>query len=100
MSLVWKICRAYRLRSRYERLRQQGLHTAQEMAAELGVARPTIIKWGRHGLLQGYAYTRKGQRLYELPPPELRPKIQHGLWSKLANRARYGPLVSHAANEV
>ena len=100
VGLVWKICRAYHLRSRYERLRQQGLHTVEEMAAELGVTRQTVIVWGRHGLLQGHAYTRKGERLYELPPPELRPTKQQGLWGKLTARARYNPLEAHAANEV
>jgi DNA invertase Pin-like site-specific DNA recombinase len=99
-GLVWKICRAYHLRSRYERLRQQGLHTAEEMAAELGVTRHTVIVWGRCGLLQGHAYTRKGERLYELPPPGLRPKKQQGLWGKLTARAQYAPLHPHAANEV
>lgn len=100
VDLVWKICRAYHLRSRYERLRQQGLHTAEEMAAELGVTRHTVITWGRYGLLQGHDYTRKGERLYELPPPELRPTKKQGLVGKLAHRARYAPLPSHAANEV
>jgi DNA invertase Pin-like site-specific DNA recombinase len=100
VGLVWKICRAYDLRNRYDRLRQQGLHTAEEMAAELGVARQTVITWGRHGLLQGHGYTRKGECLYELPPPELRPKKQQGLWGKLTARVRYNPLDTHAANEV
>jgi DNA invertase Pin-like site-specific DNA recombinase len=99
-KIVERLRREYGLRCRFDRLRAAGLHTPDEMATELGVSRQTVGTWYRHGLLKGYDYNRKGDRLYELPPQELRPKKQQGLWGKLTKRAQFLPLASHAANEV
>jgi hypothetical protein len=99
-NIVEDLRRKYGLRCRFDRLRAAGLHTPDEMATELGVSRQTVGIWYRHGLLKGYDYNRKGDRLYELPPQELRPKKQQGLWGKLTKRAQFPPLASHAANEV
>jgi hypothetical protein len=99
-KIVERLRREYGLRCRFDRLRAAGLHTPDEMAAELGVTPQTVATWYRHGLLKGYDYNRKGDRLYELPPQELRPKKQQGLWGKLTKRAQFPPLASHAANEV
>jgi hypothetical protein len=90
----------YGLKSRYDRLREKGLYTADEMAAELGVTRQTVAIWYRHGLLKGYEYNHRGERLYEMPPQEHRPKKQQGLWGKLTKRTPKTPFASHAANEV
>ena len=99
-DIVDRLRREYGLKCRYDRLREKGLHTADEMAAELGVTRPTVAIWCRHGLLKGYEYNHRGERLYELPSQEHRPKKQQGLWGKLTKRAQYPPFASHAANEV
>ena len=99
-DIVYGLRRKYGLRCCYDRLRARGLYTAEEMAVELGVTRQTVGIWYRHGLLKGYDYNRKGERLYELPPQELRPKKQQGLWGKLTRRAQFPPFASHAANEV
>lgn len=99
-AIVAKIRRKYKLRPRYDRLRRHGLRDIEEMATELAVCRQTINTWYRHGLLKGYPYNDRGDRLYELPPKEHRPKKQQGLQGSLASRARYTPLPSHAANEV
>jgi len=40
----------YRLRSRFDRLREAGMMTQQEMANQLGVTRSTIENWSRIGL--------------------------------------------------
>jgi len=97
---VQRIRLHYGLKSRYDRLRESGLHTADEMAAELAVTRQTVAIWCRHGLLKGYEYNHRGERLYELPPPDQRPKKQQGLWGKLTRRAQRDSFPSHAANEV
>jgi len=70
------------------------------MAAELGVTRQTVRIWHAHGLLKAYPYNDKGERLYELPPEDQRPKKQQGLCGKLTERARRAPFSLHAANEV
>ena len=54
----------YRLRSRFDRLREAGMLTQQEMADQLGVTRLTIQNWRRIGLLKAHAYNDK-QYLYE-----------------------------------
>jgi DNA invertase Pin-like site-specific DNA recombinase len=98
--LVGKIRRKYKLTSRHDRLRRHGLLNIEEMAAELGVCRQTINAWYRHGLLKGYPYNEKGDRLYELPPQNQRPQKQQGHAGSLAHRGRFTPLPSHAANKV
>ena len=98
--IVAKLRRAYGLRPRYDRLRERGLLTASEMAAQLKVTRQTVRIWCAHGLLKGYLYNDKGERLYELPPEDQRPKKQQGLCGKLTERARHAPFTSHAANKV
>lgn len=99
-KIVAKLRCHYRLRSRYDRLRERGLYTAAEMAAELAVTPATVRIWGAHGLLKGYKYNDKAQRLYELPPQEHRPKKQQGMSRKLTERTKHAPFISHAANEV
>jgi DNA invertase Pin-like site-specific DNA recombinase len=99
-TIVAKLRRKYGLRTRYDRLRERGLLNVSEMAAELGVTRPTVHTWRAHGLLKGYPYNDKGERLYELPPKDQRPRKQQGLHGKLTTRARHAPFPSHAANGV
>jgi DNA invertase Pin-like site-specific DNA recombinase len=99
-SIIARLEREYALKPRHDRLRERGLHTADEMATELGVTRQTVATWCRHGLLKGYEYNGRGERLYELPPQEHRPEKQQGLWGKLTKRAQHPPFTSHAANEV
>ena len=98
--IVAKLRRAYGLKPRYDRLRERGLLTASETAAELGVTRQTVRTWCAHGLLKGHLYNDKGERLYELPPEDQRPKKQQGLCGKLAERASSAPFSPHAANRV
>ena len=44
---------SYRLKSRYERLRQRGLVSAEELAQRFNVSPTTIHEWGRAGWLCG-----------------------------------------------
>ena len=99
-NIVDKLRRNYQLKCRYDRLLERGLYTADEMAAELGVTRQTVLVWRTHGLLRGYEYNDKGERLYELPPQEQRPKKQQGLCGKLTKRRKYTPFTSQATNGV
>jgi DNA invertase Pin-like site-specific DNA recombinase len=99
-KIVARLRRDYGLKCRYDRLRERGFRTASEMAAELGVTHTTIEIWYAYGLLKGYEYNDKKERLYELPPQNQRPKKQQGQCGRLSQRRQYAPFTSHAANEV
>ena len=97
-SLIAKLRRAHRLIPRYHRLRKQGLLTQNEIADELGVHHSTIRTWYAHGILVGYNYNDKGERLYELPDEQHRPTKMQG--QKLIERSKKTKVTSHATNEV
>ena len=65
----------YRLRSRFDRLREAGMLTLQEMADQLGVSRSTIHNWRRIGLLKAVPCNNQ-QYLYEPPDPNPPRKYQ------------------------
>lgn len=60
-----------RLKNRYDRLRDRGLWTLEEMAKHLGVTASTVHRWHAAGLLKAHACGshRRSQRLYEPPGP-------------------------------
>jgi recombinase/recombinase-like zinc beta ribbon protein len=95
--IVANIRRDYRLKSRFERLRERGLLTAAELATALGVCRTTVHIWRRHGLLRGHFYNDKHQSLFD-PPSVDKPTRQQG--QKLADRRCFPQLTSHRLNEV
>lgn len=59
------IRRAYQLKSRFERLRERGMLTGNELARQLGVCTTTIHEWGRMGLLRRHLYGNNYRCLYE-----------------------------------
>lgn len=67
------------LKSRYQRLREQGLWTVGEMAEHLGVTATTIRRWYEAGLLKAHpcGTHRSCQRLYQ-PPSANPPRPQQG----------------------
>jgi DNA invertase Pin-like site-specific DNA recombinase len=65
--MIWKICKAHRLESRFDRLRRQGLLTLAEMAESLGVHPETVKVRAARGELVSVAYNDKNQRLYAPP---------------------------------
>ncbi len=67
--MIWKIQRAHRLESRFDRLRRQGMLTLAETAETLGVHPQTVKHRAGRGLLASVAYNDKGQRLYAVPQP-------------------------------
>ena len=58
---------AYKLRSRFERLRLRGMLTGEEMARQLGVSTTTIHELGRQGVLTRHLYGNNHRCLYEPP---------------------------------
>jgi DNA invertase Pin-like site-specific DNA recombinase len=70
---IYRLRRAYHLRSRAERLQGTGLLTRRELAARLTVSPRTISAWRRRGLLKGRLANAKGEWLFELPSPDFQP---------------------------
>ena len=56
---------AHGLESRHQRLRAQGLLTANEIGKQLGVSLNTIHRWGWQGILRKHRYGNKTCSLYE-----------------------------------
>lgn len=56
---------AYHLKSRFERLRERGMRTGEELAKQLDVSPTTIHEWGRKGLLRRHLYGNNHRCLYE-----------------------------------
>ena len=95
--IVANIRRDYRLKPRFERLRERGLLTIKELAAQLGVCRQTIGTWYRQGILHGHAYNDKHECLFD-PPNADSPTKQQG--HKLDDRRRFPKIPSHRRKEV
>jgi hypothetical protein len=55
----------YHLKSRFSRLREQGLLTAKEMSKALGVCETTVHGWARSGSLRRIDCYSRGNSLYE-----------------------------------
>ncbi len=92
--------RNHNLKSKYDRLREKGLLTVDEMAEELNVSACTVKTWRRYGLLKGYRYNDKGWRLFEPVTDKTRPVKSQGIKFKLSERPKYEELASHATNGV
>ncbi len=60
----------YQLKSRFQRLREQGMLTGAEVAAQLGVSTTTVHQLGRQGRLSRHLYGNNHRCLYE-PPGEV-----------------------------
>jgi Recombinase/Recombinase zinc beta ribbon domain len=74
--MVKHIRRSHHLRSRYARLRSQGMLTLDEIADRLNVSAATVKIWARHGLLQQHRCNDKHECLYEPPGPDAPVKMQ------------------------
>jgi hypothetical protein len=95
--LVARLVRSYGLKPRYDRLREAGLLTLQEMADALHIS-PTHVKiWNRHGLIRGHPYSDKNECLFE-PPGANSPRKAQG--TKLSLRCPDPSIISDRAKEV
>jgi len=77
---IARIQRCYRLRSRHDRLRAEGLLTLREMAALLNVSTDQVKLWHRRGLLRASAFNDKNECLYQHPGDN--PPLQRGTLSR------------------
>lgn len=95
--LVARIRSSYGLKSRYERLREAGMLTIEEMAQRLGVCISTAHRWRRHGLLRAHPFNDKNECLFEPPGPDGPVKSQG---RRLLDPRRFRQLCSEPSNEV
>jgi DNA invertase Pin-like site-specific DNA recombinase len=97
ITMVHRAIRTYQLRSREQRLRDAGMLTLTELAAQLGVATGTIKIWHHAGLLTGHPYNDKGQCLY--PPPGPNPPAR-AQGRKLTQRRLTTPHTPNTASKM
>lgn len=95
--MVQRLRRDYGLKKRYDRLRDAGLLTLQEIASLLKVSTSTIKRWRRHGLLRVHTYNDKGECLYEHPGDDPPVKAQG---RKLVQRRRFPQVDPNRTKEV
>ncbi len=96
-AIVARIQDRYQLLPRYDRLRQAGLLTGEEMATLLGICPSQVKVWRQHGLVRGHAYTAKPDWLYE-HPGDHPPRKAQGV--KLSQRRLIPEVLPEPAKEV
>jgi DNA invertase Pin-like site-specific DNA recombinase len=57
---------AYKLSSRYDRLRRRGMLTTREVAAKFGIAMTTVYEWGCRGLIKKCCVDSLNRGLWEI----------------------------------
>ncbi len=62
---VLSIRTAYRLKSRYRRLRERGMLTASEIGKQIGACTESVYHWGRTGVLREHYYGEGHRCLFE-----------------------------------
>jgi hypothetical protein len=95
--IVARLRRAYQLKPRYDRLREKGFLTIEEISERLAIPRQRIGVWRRHGLLKAYPANDKDAWLYEDPGPDP-PRRAQGI--KLESRRRFDNNDAHGLMEV
>jgi DNA-binding transcriptional ArsR family regulator len=83
MKKVMLVRRTNALKSRFERLRERGMITGEEVARQLGVSPSTVHQLGRQGLLTRHLYGNNHRCLYE-PPGNV--KLVKGAGSRYGGR--------------
>lgn len=95
--IVQRLRRDYGLKTHYDRLRDAGMLSLDEMAALLKVSTGTVKRWRNHGLVQAHVYNDKRECLYEHPGDDPPVKI---MGRKLVQRRRFPKVDSNRAKEV
>lgn len=79
------IVRVYKLKPRYDRLRERGLLTRKEMMERLGISNTTLNRWADHDLVTRHPYN--GHACLFEDPGDNPPTKQCSRWNTLASRA-------------
>lgn len=97
-NIVAHIRRSYKLKSRYMRLKEQGLLTLKELSEKINIHHCTIKYWNKKNILISYPYNNKNERLYELPGKELIDKLRKE--SLVGRGEEFVELLSNRLKEV
>jgi DNA invertase Pin-like site-specific DNA recombinase len=97
IMMVARVREHYHLKARYERLRERGLLTLDEVAGTLGISTATAKQWRLAGLLRAHAYNDKNQYLYERPGPDAPARYT---WKGITRWKRQRRSCSHPSHEV
>ena len=94
-GIVVHVRRKYHLPSHADRLRAQGLLTADELAQRLCVHRSTVKSWTKTGILNSHKANDKNERLYQ-PPIAGDPRLTVRQGSPLRKRVLTQPTTGGA----
>jgi DNA invertase Pin-like site-specific DNA recombinase len=94
---VARVRSKYQLKSRYDRLREKGMLTLEEMSARLKLTSVWVRAWRDNGLLRAYPVSDRNLFLYEDPGPNPPRKAQG---AKLSERRRFPENIMHGPQEV
>jgi DNA invertase Pin-like site-specific DNA recombinase len=94
---IARIQMRYGLKPRYDRLRDLGMLTLDEIAQALAVHPKTVKTWAVHGLVRRHAYSDKPECLYESPGQDTPRKAQG---TKLSQRMQPDKFVPQCFEEV
>jgi DNA invertase Pin-like site-specific DNA recombinase len=94
---IARIQMRYALKPRYDRLRDLGMLTLDEIAQVLAVHPKTVKTWAVHGLVRQHAYSDKPECLYESPGEDA-PRKAQGL--RLSQRILSDKFVPQCLEEV
>lgn len=97
LRLISRLRRTYRLKSRFQRLREAGMLTQQEIAEQLDIATKTLHDWRDRGLVKAVAYNDKHECLYE-PVGTERPIKCQGI--KRTDSPQFPKVLSDRTKEV
>ena len=95
--IVARLRHDHELKTRYDRLRENGLLTLEEMSTRLDIGPKCVITWRNRGLIRGYPVNDRDDWLYEDPGPNP-PRKAQGV--QLAKRWRFFENVVHGSQEV
>jgi DNA invertase Pin-like site-specific DNA recombinase len=95
--MIARITIEYRLKSRFDRLRERGMLTLDEIAYRLGISTRHIRIWRAAGLLRAHLCNDKNEYLYEDPGPDP-PRAARGV--RLSKRLVAVQNVSHRPTEA
>ena len=84
LRMVDRLRRDYHIKSRYERLREKGLLTNEEVAQMIGGPANGVHHWRKAAVLIGVRFNAKAEHLFERPTPTVIAEIHR-------RRAIYAP---------
>jgi len=95
--MIARIAKDHGLKTRWERLRERGMLTLDEMGKRLGICTDQVKAWRAAGLLRAHLCNDKNEYLYEDPGTNP-PRVGRG--GKLPRKGQISENTSYHASEV